>query len=129
MDTALIPDRLFAALNLIYEPEVRLYSSRAVERESNVAVAAAISARVIDQVFIGGELRHVTKYQDYFLGELQGRALFAGPTVYVAFGENAYAGMAWSVQVSGRAADGPNRSLDVINFERHQVRLKMGFTF
>jgi hypothetical protein len=35
---------------------------------------------------------------------------------------------AWNVQVAGRAVDEPG-SLDLRNFERHQVRLKFGFNY
>ena len=129
MDTALLPDRLFAALNLTYEPEARFSRERAVERESSVEIAAAVSARALDKVFIGAEVRYLTKYQSYFLVEPLGRVLFVGPTLYFTFGESAYAGIAWSVQVVGRAREDPTRNLDLVNFEHHQARLKMGFTF
>ena len=129
MDAALAPDRLFAALNVAYGPNGQRNSTGAMERESSLEVTSAISARLSDNVFLGAEIRQLTKYRGYFLADREGRAWFAGPSLYLTFGESAYAGIAWSVQVSGRAAEEPYRNMDLINYERHQLRLKVGFAF
>jgi hypothetical protein len=48
--------------------------------------------------------------------------------MYVKLSEHFSMSAAWSVQVSGRASDGP-APLDLVNFERHQVLLRLGYNF
>src|SRR5215510_13084321 len=63
-DRELIPGRLFAALNVIYEPEqTRLRGSGETLRDSTLGVSAALAMRVTRNVFIGAEARSVRQYE------------------------------------------------------------------
>jgi hypothetical protein len=136
-DAALIPDTLFAAANLVYEPEaahVREFDPetgafREWERESNFEASAALAGVITPNVLIGAEVRYLTRYQGTFFDRFEGRAWYAGPTFFAKLSEHAYIKAAWSVQFAGRAADEPDRSLDLVNYERHQIKVKLGMTF
>ncbi|MFL6180598.1 MAG: hypothetical protein ACJ74E_12260 [Actinomycetes bacterium] len=136
-DAELIPGRLFIAGNVLYEPEIAKVNEieeetghfRRWERESTLGFSGAISAALTDTVFIGAEVRHLTKYEGSFLNKEEGHALFVGPTLSARILPNAVLQAAYSVQVSGRAKDEPDRHLDLANFERHQGRLRFVYEF
>ena len=154
LDKELIPDTLFGAVNLLYEPE--RFRERLVipaERGSVGGVAAALSHRVSKTTFVGGELRYLRAYDGFALNRFSGQALYAGPTLYTQLTEKAWLSAAWNIQVAGRealdrrdvaagvvealeAGEDPlsavpvRRShLDLKNFERHRIKVKAGFEF
>jgi hypothetical protein len=63
-DRELIAGRLFAALNVSYEPEqTRLRASGEMLRDSTLGVAAALALQVMPSVFIGAEARNLRHYE------------------------------------------------------------------
>ena len=128
-DRELIPGRLFAALNVSYEPEqTRLRASGETLRESMLGVGAALAMQVMPNVFIGAEARNLRHYDGLGLNGFAGQALYIGPTFYATFGERHFVSAAWNVQVWGAVA-GSSRALDLVNFERHQATLCVGGIF
>jgi hypothetical protein len=85
-------------------------------------------ARVYSDIFVGGEARYLRQYDGIALDAFAGQAYFIGPTVYAKLSERAWMTVAWSAQVAGNAATAAG-SLDLVNFERHQVRLLFGISF
>ncbi len=128
IDRALASERLFGAFNLAYQPERTTSSLSGVANRSNLEMSGAITGRVLPDVFVGGELRYVNTYLGHFLNDRLGWAVFAGPTLYLGVGTSAYLGIAWSAQLAGKSF-GDENHLDLVHFERHQVRLKFGFAF
>jgi hypothetical protein len=128
-DRELIADRLFAALNISYEPEqTRLRGSGETLRNSTLGVSAALAMQVMPGVFIGAEARNLRHYDGLGLDGFAGQALYIGPTLYATFGERYFISAAWNVQVWG-AVGGTSGALDLDNFERHQVKLRAGVRF
>lgn len=128
-DRELVPDRIIAAFNLIYEPEwTRLIGSGAMERESTAGAALGIMAQLRPGFLLGGEARYLRKYDGAGLEEFAGQALFVGPTAYFQLSKRSRLTASWSVQAWGRPA-GTTASLDLGNFERHQARLVFGMNF
>lgn len=128
-DRELVPDRIVAAFNLIYEPEwTRLIGSNVVERESTAGVALGLMAQLQPGFLLGGEARYLRKYEGTALEELAGQALFIGPTAYFQLSKRSRLTASWSVQAWGRPA-GTMAGLDLVNFERHQARLVFGVNF
>ena len=77
-DVALSPDKWFAAANLNYAP-VFITQPRTLDDEpadGNLRCHVGISS----DIFIGGEIRHLTQDQHGFFSE---HALFVGPSVYL----------------------------------------------
>jgi hypothetical protein len=128
-DRELIAGRLFAALNVSYEPEqTRLRASGEMLRDSTLGVAAALALQVMPSVFIGAEARNLRHYEGLGLNGFAGQALYIGPTFYATFGQGYFLSAAWNVQVWGAVA-GSSGALDSVNFERNQVKLRFGVTF
>jgi hypothetical protein len=128
-DRELVPDRIVAAFNLIYEPEwTRLIGSNVVERESTAGVALGLMAQLRPGFLLGGEARYLRKYEGTALEELAGQALFIGPTAYFQLSKSSRLTASWSTQAWGRPA-GTMAGLDLVNFERHQARLVFGVNF
>jgi len=128
IDKDLVPDRFFAALNLLYEPAwTRQRTFREWERDATVGISGALSAQIAAGVFVATEVRYMRRYDGVTLNTFLGEALFVGPSLYVKLNEW-FASVAWNVQVAGHAAGEPF-GLDLTNFEHHEVRLRFGVGF
>jgi hypothetical protein len=129
IDKEIVTDRVFGAINLIYEPEVsRSLESGEQEKESTLGVSAAISGQLAPGFLIGAEARYLRSHEGLVANALKGEALFLGPTLYTKLSTNTFMSVAWNAQVVGHAA-GEGSRLDLTNFERHQVRLRLGIEF
>jgi hypothetical protein len=128
-DWEVIPDRVVAAFNLLYQPEtMRSKVTGTWSQESTAGVAFAAMAQVHSGILVGGEARYLRKYDGLGLDTLAGHGFFIGPTVYVKLSERAWITAAWSAQVAGQATALVG-SLDLLNFERRQARLLFGVNF
>jgi hypothetical protein len=128
-DWEVIPERVVAAFNLLYQPEtIRSRLTGTWSPESTAGGTMAVMAQVRSWVFVGGEARYLRRYDGLGLDDLTGQAFFIGPTIYVKFSERAWMTVAWSAQVAGHAAAAVG-SLDLVNFERQQARLLFGVSF
>lgn|GEM_PF-6711937 len=125
-DVALVPGRVFGAVNLAYTPELNA-TGRETERTSSLEASAAVAGRVGENVFVGAELRNLTIHDGAFFEKFLGWAVYAGPTLYLSLAGKGYVAAAWSEQLAGKAAGGSGARLDPINHERHQFRIKTGF--
>lgn len=136
-DKEWIPNKLFTAANVLFEPEaVRaadfepdLGFVARWERESTFGVSGAMAAAVAPGLFLGAEIRYLNHFEGSFLNRFEGNALFLGPTISAHFLPNAIFQATLSAQVAGHAVDEPNRRLDLINFERYQVRARLVVEF
>jgi hypothetical protein len=125
-DKELIDDRLFGAISLLYDSEVKRILGNWVD-DSRLGVSAALSARVTSAHFLGGEIRYLRAYDGLGLDSLSGQAVFAGPTFYVQLAKGMALSGAWNIQVTGRAPG--NGSLDLTHFERQQAKLRFNVNF
>jgi hypothetical protein len=129
VERELIPDRVVAAFNLLYQPNaMRTKLTGVWSQESTAGVAFAVMAQVRSGIFVGGEARYLRQYDGLGLDNLAGQGFFVGPTVYFKFSERAWMTLAWSSQVAGHATAVAG-SLDLVNFERQQARLLFGVSF
>ncbi len=129
IDAELVPERVFAAFNLLHEVEqVREKGSEETERGSKIGAAVAASVQIAPQTFIGAELRYLRAYEGLALRTFVGDALYAGPTLFWRFAEQAWISGALNVQVAGHEVGGSD-NLNLMEFEWHQVRLKVGVEF
>lgn len=127
-----VPGDLLGALNLTYEPEGSRPVGGALQRASTFGVSGALTKKVYTgenaKFFLGGELRYQRAYEGLALQTFAGHALFIGPTFYAELPRDYSLTLAYSQQVAGRAADGGER-LDLVNFERRQVLLRISKSF
>ena len=84
--------------------------------------------RVMPNLFIGAEARSLRQYDGLGLNSFAGQALYIGPTFYATFGPAYFLSAAWNVQVWGAVA-GNSGALELVNFERHQAKLRVGVVF
>jgi hypothetical protein len=128
-DWEVIPNRVVAAFNLLYQPEtMRSKASGTWSQESISGVALGVMAQVHSGIFVGGEARYLRKYDGLGLDNFAGQGFFVGPTIYFKLSNRAWITAAWSAQVAGEATTSVG-SLDLVNFERRQARLLFGVNF
>jgi hypothetical protein len=128
-DWEVVPDRIVAAFNLLYQPETtRSNLTGTWSQDSSAGVAMAVMAQVRSGIFVGGEARYLRVYDGSGFDNLAGQGFFVGPTIYFKLSERAWIAAAWSAQVAGHATAAVG-SLDLVNFERQQARVLFGVNF
>jgi hypothetical protein len=124
-DKELIAERLFAAFNLSYDAAATRSRTMGIwEHGSGFGVSGSLNVPLGHGVFVGGEVRHKRAYDGLALDRYAGHALFVGPHFNAKLSKNVSIAAAWNAQVAGRAVDNPG-SLDLTNFERHRVKIKI----
>lgn len=128
-DTELIPNRLYAAANLIYEPDIsRAFGDVKWQQSSTLGLTAAMAYRIAPKVTLGGELQYYRAFDGFGMQSFLGNALYVGPTLHIQFTGKIMLAAAFSTQISGHAA-GEARSMDLTNFQRNLANLKLEFEF
>lgn len=125
-DNELIDNRLFAAVNLLYDLQATRMPGNWVD-ESRIGVSAAFSTRVTPALFLGGEVRYLRVYDGLGPDWLSGQAVFAGPTLYLQIAKGVAMSGAWNMQLTGRTSG--SGSLDLTHFERQQAKLRVNVNF
>jgi hypothetical protein len=129
MDKELVPDKIVAAFNVLYEPQTaRLRATGDWEREAVFGIGTGVMAQIWPGVLIGAEGRYLRRYDSLGLEEFAGEAFFLGPTAYAKFRDPWRVTASWSMQLAGHAV-GTGGSLDLTNFVRHEGRLRIGLEF
>lgn len=129
LDRELVANRLFGAFNVLHEMEhVKERGAAETERGSRIGLGFGLATPLAKTIFVGAEARYLHAYEGLGFNAFQGRALFVGPTLHARLPGDAWLSVAWSTQVAGRAK-GDTRHLDLENFERHAVRVKVGMEF
>jgi hypothetical protein len=128
-DYELIPGRLVAAVNASFAfAATRLAAVEEPVLGSGIEIAGALAYRVHPGLFVGGEARFARTYDGLAGDRFAGRAVYLGPTLYTTLSSQAWASVTWSVQVAGQAAGEPGPR-DLTRFDRHQMRLRVGYSF
>jgi hypothetical protein len=128
-DTELIPNRLYAALNLIYAPETAKPADTGVwERSSGAGVGLGFAYRITPTFALGAGAEYDRAYEGLAFQTFDGQALFVGPTMQINFTPRILLAAAFSAQVAGHAVNDA-RALDLTNFERYRANLKLEFEF
>lgn len=131
-DAEIAKDFLFAAANLVYVPEWERENDIGLSywsSSSGLELSGAFTAQVVKDIFLGGEVRYLAAFDGATLGDRQGWGLYIGPTLYAQVTPNAYVKAALSFQVAGNPDDFWGSNLDLVNFERQQARVEVGFQF
>jgi hypothetical protein len=128
-DTELITNRLYAAINLIYEPEIAKPSDSGMwERSSSAGVSLGLAYRMTPTFALGVGAEYDRAYDGLAFQTFAGHALFAGTTLQINLTRKVLLAAAFSAQVAGHAVDDP-RPLDLTNFARYRGNLKLEFEF
>jgi hypothetical protein len=127
-DMELVKNRVYAAMNFIYEPEITRIADGTWEQESKLGITAAVSFRVLPELLIGLEADYYRHYDGFYLNTFTGDALFLGPTVYYKFSRKMFLTAAWNAQVWGRESETGQR-LNLEEFSRSRAKLKVAVEF
>jgi len=132
-DTALIPDRLFAAANLAWEPGITRTFEKKTARDTTVQASLALAGRVAESVFLGAEARYLGSFEGYAFRKSPDFGIFVGPTLYAKLNEKVSVSAAYGTRVGGVIRKAPEPVPDFGNVpapaERHHLRVKVGYTF
>ncbi len=112
-DAAVIPDKLFTALNFTCDPGTTRTEGK-WEGGTQFEASGAASYAVTPDVFIGAELRYIGWDEQ---NSTLSRGLFAGPSLYVKLSKTTALKVAWSAEIAEETPRGPGLS----NFERNQA--------
>ena len=128
LDTEVIPNRAYGAINLIYAPDYAQSPGQPWLQSSTWGGSAALAYRVTPKVTLGGEAEYYAAYDGFGFQSWQGEALYLGPTLQIQFTGKIMLAAAWSSQIAGRAS-GEGRGLDLVDFPHQRGNLKLEFEF
>ncbi len=144
IDFELMKDRLFGAINIehaaLWDDPI---SQRAAfglpnpgfAKSSNLNIRAALAAKLTDTFYLGVEGSHQRAYAGVFLNRDLGNAWFAGPTFFWQATEKLAVTGAYNYQFAGQTTNaatvigGSSKGVDLVNFNRHQVKFKLAYSF
>ena len=127
-DVELIKNRLYGAVNLIYEPETTRTAEGIWEHESIFGLTTALAVRPTPTLVIGAELDYYRHYDSLGPNRFTGDALFFGPTLYYKFARKWFMTAAWNAQIWGREIETGNH-LNLEEFSRQRAKLKVAVEF
>lgn len=128
-DTELIPNRLYAAINLVYAPETAKPADTGIwERSSGAGIGLGFAYRITPTFTLGAGAEYDRAYDGLLFQTFDGHALFVGPTMQINFTPKILLSAAFFAQVAGHAVDDP-RTFDLTNFQRYRSNLKLEFEF
>src|SRR4051794_25477845 len=128
MDAELVKNRLYGAVNLIYEPEVSRVVDGSWVRETILGLTTALALRPMPALVIGAELDYYRHYDTLGLSQFTGDALFLGPTLYYKFARKWFLTAAWNAQIAGKEIDTGNH-LNLEEFSRQRAKFKIALEF
>ena len=118
---------LFAALNLGYVLETTRDQVSGVSLDGSILrFNAAMSRRLMPWLYVGGEARYLRAFNEIGPNALAGQAVYLGPVFYAPLAAGITLSGAWDIQAWGQAI-APLGGLDLTNFERNQVKLRLSF--
>ena len=131
-----LDDRLIWAANLTFEPEwekkkefdpVAARSESEWEKELKLEVSSGLSYRFAPGWYAGVEGRYASVYPDWTSGlHRETYAVFAGPAIHYG-SEKWWATLAYTPQLFGSPS--PGRTLALDEYEKRELRLKIGYNF
>jgi hypothetical protein len=130
-DWRVLPGQLWYALNVGIEPSYSRASDGSVDHQSEVTISNALSARVLEQTYLGIEAGYHRANDGMLADHFLGDALYVGPTLFHKINKSVYLAAAFQTQVAGHQVDPSPQGarLDLYNFDRNRAMLTLGFNF
>jgi hypothetical protein len=135
LDTVLVPDRLFLAVNFIHE--AAWIDVTPSEEESTFITSAALTLKASEAFYLGVEGSYRQAYSSAWFDHAEGDAWFVGPTFLWSISENVALSGAFAVQVAGSEKSHPfdeapyyaQGDLNLVDFNQYEAKLKLGISF
>lgn len=131
-DWQIVPGKLWYGGNISFDPAAgRQRGSGDGYRSSTLLFSGALVGKVGVSTYLGPEVRYGRAYDGIFLNQLTSEAVFLGPAIHHRFTEKAWITVAYATQIWGRDTDPglAGRGLGLNQFERHNLRVKVGMEF
>jgi hypothetical protein len=131
-DAALVPERVFVALNASWEPQVTWTNTGETIRDTNVEISAALAGQISEGLFAGGEVRYLASFEGLSFARSTNSGIFIGPTLYAKLSERAFVAASWSIRIGGVIREReplPDFGNVPDSTESHHVRLRAGVNF
>jgi Putative MetA-pathway of phenol degradation len=128
LDAQPIARRLYAALNLSYDPEIQRLDGAAWTQASALTASAALSWRFTPAAMIGLEADAYNQFDGLAAQSWRGSAFFLGPTFHYQITEKVDLSGAWTQQLLG-CARGERGPLDLADFTRSEAKLRLEMEF
>ncbi len=130
-DSELLPGKLYAALNLMYTPQIfREITESKWIHSAYYGAMGGLTYFVTPKLGLGGGFQFYKRWvqPDTNVSDLQGSAFYLGPQAYLRLNKQLFLTVAWSRQFAGHAINDP-RPLDLANFTRDIARVQFGGEF
>jgi hypothetical protein len=121
IDKEVIPSKFFSVLNLSYAPSFLRPNGKSEHDDSFIIIVGG-SYAITPNLFFGAEIRHENSARN---GNLDAHALFVGPNLFVRLAKDFTAKVAWAAQMPAAGA----HTIDLTNYQRHQVELQLAYNF
>ena len=128
LDAQPISRRLYAALNLAYEPDVSRLRGEAWARASALTASAALSWRFTPASMGGAQLDFANAFDGVAARTWRGSAVFLGPTFHYQFNDKIDLSGGWTQQIAG-GAPGAAGAMNLTEFTRSRAKLRLEIDF
>jgi hypothetical protein len=120
-DKKVVPSKYFTVVHLSYTPSFQRLTT-GWEHDDSFRIIAGGSYAITPDIHFGAEVRHENLAQN---GNVNAHALYVGPPLYMNLAKGFSVKIAWAAQIPDVAA----RSLDLTNYQRHQVEFQLAYSF
>ena len=121
-DSELIEKKLYAAINLVYAPEMGRETGVGFSQYALAGATAALTWRITPSLAIGAETEFYQVYNSLGFTGRTGSAAYVGPTLWAQITPKAFVSLAWSAQVAGNPANASPSTLCPLQPVRHRAR-------
>jgi hypothetical protein len=121
IDKELVPNKFFAAFNLIYGPSFQRVTGGWEHDDALTAIMSGAYA-VMPNVLLGAEVRHENYAPN---GTLDAHALYIGPSLFFRVSESLSFKLAWAAQIPDLGAT----TLDLGTYQRQQAEFQFAYSF
>ncbi len=128
LDAQPISRRLYADINLLYEPDVSRVRGEPWARASAFTASGALSWRFTPATMLGAQLDFANTFDGLAAQSWRGSALFMGPTFHYQFNDKVDLSGAWTSQIAG-GAPGAANALNLTEFTRSRAKLRLEIDF
>lgn len=129
IDRVLVPDSIFWAANIVWAPQRSqdpfVPGNKLIG--STDTLSTALTWQASPGLYLGAEARYMAQFGRISPSQMQGQALFAGPTVLWKINEKVSVNATFQPQIWGRSNATLSNALDLDNFERALFRLKLAW--
>lgn len=123
-DRELIHDRLFGALNLVWQfQRAQPYATQTIEDASLLGFSTSFTTRIADWLYLGAEARYLRAFDGMALNTLAGQAVYVGPNFYLPFAKGMSLSGGWNIQAWGQSI-GAASNFDLTNFESQLLKIR-----